>query len=209
MPDTTPPTVPVHKPTFLPTRETSSLRVTWLGHACFLVEFPGGLRVLFDPVFTPRCSPFSWLGPKRFTEAPCEIDDIPHIDAVVISHNHYDHLSHPTVRRIKDLHPNVQFFVPLKNKPWFDKWGINNVTEMDWWETKDLKLSAIPSKDKTPADQAIVSNGLSTSGPQDITATIGCLPCQHTSARTPFDKAHTLWASWSVESGGKKVWFGG
>lgn len=92
-PDTTPPTVPVRKPAFLSSRETPTLRATWLGHACYLVEFPSGLRVLFDPVFEPRCSPFTWLGPKRYTEVPCEIEDIPTIDAVVISHSHYDHLS--------------------------------------------------------------------------------------------------------------------
>ena len=92
-PDTTPPTVPIRKPSFLPTRQTDCLRATWLGHACYYVEFPSGLRVLFDPVFTERCSPFSFMGPKRFTEMPCEVEDIPFIDAVVISHSHYDHLS--------------------------------------------------------------------------------------------------------------------
>lgn len=92
MPDTTPPTVPVRKPSFLPTRDTPLLRATWLGHACCLVEFPSGLRVLFDPVFSERCSPFQWLGPKRYTEVPCQIEDIPIIDAVVISHSHYDHM---------------------------------------------------------------------------------------------------------------------
>lgn len=61
-PNTTPPTVPVRKPDFLPSRETGKLRATWLGHACYYVEFPSGLRVLFDPVFTDRCSPLSWLG---------------------------------------------------------------------------------------------------------------------------------------------------
>lgn len=85
-PDTTPPTVPVHKPSFLPSRTTSTLRATWLGHACYYVEFPSGLRVLFDPVFTDRCSPFSFLGPKRYTDAPCQIADIPFVDACVISH---------------------------------------------------------------------------------------------------------------------------
>lgn len=91
IPDTTPPTVTVRKPTFLQDRQTQKLRATWLGHACYYVEFPGGLRVLFDPVFEDRCSPFSWLGPKRYTKVPCQIDEIPIIDAVVISHSHYDH----------------------------------------------------------------------------------------------------------------------
>lgn len=92
-PDTTPPTVPVRKPSFPTLRDTPNLRATWLGHACYYVEFPGGLRVLFDPVFEARCSPFTWLGPKRYTEVPCEVEDIPTVDAVIISHSHYDHLS--------------------------------------------------------------------------------------------------------------------
>lgn len=89
-PDTTPPNVTVVKPTFLSDRTASqSLRATWLGHACYFIEFPSGLRVLFDPVFEDRCSPFSFLGPKRYTEKPCHIKDIPVVDAIVISHSHY------------------------------------------------------------------------------------------------------------------------
>ncbi|KAI9831547.1 MAG: hypothetical protein M1819_004777 [Sarea resinae] len=217
-PDTTPPTVPVRKPTFLPSRQTPTLRATWLGHACYFVEFPGGLRVLFDPVFTPRCSPFSFLGPKRYTDIPCQIEDIPSIDVVVISHNHYDHLSHPTVTKIKESHPNAQFFVPLGNKKWFVDCGIHNVTELDWWESRDVQLSSTPSKGKdetTPQTTVKEPSGTKARGstptslPDAITATINCLPCQHISARTPFDRGHTLWASWSVTSGDKSVYFGG
>ncbi|MCJ1360977.1 hypothetical protein MMC16_000072 [Acarospora aff. strigata] len=229
-PDTTPPTVPVRKPTFLPSRSTPALRATWLGHACYFVEFPGGFRVLFDPVFSRRCSPFSWLGPKRYTEVPCQIEDIPSepnprtarrdircritslrrntaIDAVVISHNHYDHMDHPTITTIKERHPNAHFFVPLGNKQWFTASGIHNVTELDWWDERDVHLSPLQER-KTVQ---VPSDGATNTGPdtQDISARIGCLPCQHTSARTPFDKGHTLWSSWSIESGGKKVWFGG
>ena len=205
-PNTTPPTVPVHMPNFLPTRQTEKLRATWLGHACYYVEFPGGFRVLFDPVFTDRCSPFSFLGPKRFTEMPCKVEDIPTIDAVVISHSHYDHLSYPTVLKIAEKHKNTQFFVPLGNKAWFDKIGVKNCTEMDWWEEKTLTLSA-KGDNKTVSDAS--TSGSSQGSSEDIAATIGCLPCQHTSGRTPFDRARTLWSSWSISSGGKKVWFGG
>jgi len=206
-PDVTPPTVPVRRPEFLPTRQTNRLRATWLGHACYYVEFPSGFRVLFDPVFTPRCSPFSFMGPKRYTDMPCQVEDIPFVDAVVISHSHYDHLSHPTITKIAQKHPNAHFFCGLGNKAWFMKSGMKekNVTEMDWWEEKTLTLSP-------PASERGESLSSSESGgdkQQDIAATFGCLPCQHTSARTPFDKGHTLWASWSVTSGGKKVWFGG
>ncbi|OJJ47371.1 hypothetical protein ASPZODRAFT_132358 [Penicilliopsis zonata CBS 506.65] len=190
VPDTSPPTVPVRKPSFLPDRETPGLRATWLGHACFYVEFPSGLRVLFDPVFEDRCSPFSFLGPRRYTPPPCDVEQIPIIDAVVISHNHYDHLSHPTVKAIAAKHPDCHFFAPLGNKKWFVEAGIHKVTELDWWDERDVSLST-------------------DSSPSDISARIGCLPCQHISARTPFDKAKTLWASWFVESGGKKVYFAG
>ena len=221
-PDTKPPTVPVRKPEFLPSRESSTdkLRATWLGHACYYVEFPGGLRVLFDPVFEHRCSPFSWLGPKRYTEAPCEIKSIPTIDAVIISHNHYDHLSHGTVSEIARLHPNCQFFAPLGNKKWFLASGITNITELDWWEEADLVLtrtSSAPPKSEVKPPDAVELEPPKT---KDITARISCLPCQHTSARTPFDRAATLWASWSVTSPtpstspstplpSKSVWFGG
>jgi L-ascorbate metabolism protein UlaG (beta-lactamase superfamily) len=204
-PDTTPPTVPVHKPNFLKTRDTERLRATWLGHACYHVEFPGGFRVLFDPVFTDRCSPFSFLGPKRYTEMPCQIEEIPSVDAVVISHSHYDHLSHPTVLRIKEKFKSVHFFVPLGNKAWFNKLGIANCTEMDWWEEKTITLS---SKGVPKVEEA-ESPFSDASAVEDITATVGCLPCQHTSGRTPFDRARTLWSSWSITSGGKKIWFGG
>lgn len=196
VPDTTPPTVPVQKPTFLPTRETPKLRATWLGHACYYVEFPGGLRVLFDPVFEPRCSPLSWLGPKRYTEVPCQIAEIPFIDAVVISHNHYDHLSHPTITQIRAKFPEAHYFVPLGNKAWFDESGFGNVTELDWWEERDFSLSVPVSSGEKP-------------GSDTITANFSCLPCQHLSARGLFDRCHTLWASWSVTSGDKKVYFGG
>jgi N-acyl-phosphatidylethanolamine-hydrolysing phospholipase D len=194
-PDTTTQTIPVLKPEFLPTRRTPSLRATWLGHACYYIEFPSGMRVLFDPVFTDRCSPFSFMGPKRYTEMPCRVEDIPYIDAVVISHNHYDHLSHPTLQTISEKFPNAHFFVPLGNKPWFKHMKLpdHNVTEMDWWEERTLTLSSAEGSEKQ----------------EDISATVSCLPCQHTSARTAFDKARTLWASWSVSSGGNNIWLGG
>ncbi|KAF2663689.1 Metallo-hydrolase/oxidoreductase [Microthyrium microscopicum] len=209
-PDTAPPTVPIREPQFHTSREeTKALRATWLGHACFYVEFPNGLRVLFDPVFEDRCSPFSFLGPKRYTEPPCQIEDIPIIDAVVISHSHYDHLSYPTVLKIKEKHPNCQFFAPLGNKAWFEKCGIRNSTELDWWENRELKLTRMQAMSGSEELPTKVVEAGSQSGPAEISATIGCLPCQHTAARTPFDKAKTLWASWMVESGGKKVWFAG
>ncbi|MCJ1313720.1 hypothetical protein MMC25_007400 [Agyrium rufum] len=205
VPDTTPPTVNVRRPKLLTSREVKTLRATWLGHACYYVEFPGGFRALFDPVFSERCSPFSWLGPKRYTPIPCQIEDLPFVDAVIISHNHYDHLDHSTIMKIKAKYPNVHFFVPLKNKKWFSDCGIQDCTELDWWEQRDVKLSSQTSKSQVSLKGETEDSDASAS----ILASVSCFPCQHISARTPFDKAHTLWASWGVESGGKKVWFGG
>lgn len=210
IPDTTPPTVPIRTPEFLPSRETAKLRSTWLGHACYYVEFPGGLRVLFDPVFEECCAPFHIKSLKRYTPPPCEIEDLPMVDAVIISHNHYDHLSYPTIKRIQAKFPNVHFFAPLGNKRWFERSGVpsGNVTELDWWDTRDLRLeTAYVDGEAKVVDDVSVSGSLDSKG--GITATIGALPCQHTSARGPFDKAKTLWASWSVESGGAKVYFAG
>ncbi|KAF8429211.1 beta-lactamase superfamily domain-containing protein [Tirmania nivea] len=172
-------------PSFLG-RETqvTSLRATWLGHACYYAEFPGGFRALFDPVFSNRCSPIQFMGPARFTKIPCKISDILAIDAVIISHNHYDHLDYGTVMDIKKYHPSAWFFV-------FYACGVENVTEPDWWEEREIKLR--------PKDHE--------GDPCEIVARIGCLPCQHGSARGVHDQFGTLWASWSVMSGGKKVWF--
>jgi N-acyl-phosphatidylethanolamine-hydrolysing phospholipase D len=207
VPDTTPPTVPIHTPEFHSTRTTPKLRATWLGHACYYVEFPGGLRVLFDPVFEDCCAPFQITSLKRFTPPPCEIEDLPFVDAVVISHNHYDHLSYPTILRIQKKFPNTHFFAPLGNKTWFEKCGITNVTELDWWETRDVRLSA--SADETEKSVSVEQSNHSSKAKDSISATIGALPCQHISARTPFDKCKTLWASWSVVSGGASVYFAG
>ncbi|KND86911.1 N-acyl-phosphatidylethanolamine-hydrolyzing phospholipase D [Tolypocladium ophioglossoides CBS 100239] len=180
--------IPILTPSFSADRlggDASNVRATWLGHACYFVEFPSGLRVLFDPVMTDRCSPSQWFGPRRFTKLPCEIMDIPVLDAVVISHNHYDHLSHPTVMEIQKVHPKAHFFVPLGNESWFHASGIYNVTELDWWEGADLVVS--------PDDKQQEKTGT-------ISARITCLPAQHTTGRAPWGTDKTLWGSWSVAS---------
>ncbi|KAG9191944.1 hypothetical protein G6011_10678 [Alternaria panax] len=206
-PDTSPPTVPVRTPEFLPSRETPRLRATWLGHACYYIEFPSGFRVLFDPVFEDCCAPITIKSLKRYTPPPCEIEDLPIVDAVVISHNHYDHLSYPTIQRLQKKFPEAHFFAPLGNKKWFEKSGVTKVTELDWWESRNVKLEELSQKGESVGSLSV--NFPDTRKDGGIEATIGALPCQHISARTPFDKAKTLWASWSVESGGAKVYFAG
>ena len=196
--------VAVRKPEFLPSRKTPQLRATWLGHACYYVEFPSGLRVLFDPVLEQRCGPYNIAGPKRITAAPCKPTDFPIIDAVVISHNHYDHLSYPGVKAIAKKYPNCHFFVPLGVKAWLNSCGSQNVTELDWWEERDITLS--PSKHE---GANVEPKGEAASSAAEIKARISCMPAQHVSARGVFDRFKTLWASWSIESGGKKVYFTG
>ncbi|KAG4025603.1 hypothetical protein MFRU_054g00320 [Monilinia fructicola] len=202
-PDTTPPTVPHQTPTFLPTRHSSPhLRATWLGHATHYLEYSSGLRVLFDPVFEDRCSPFTFLGPKRYTPPACAIPALPYIDLVIISHSHYDHLSQPSILAIHNLHPHVQFIVGLGLAAWFRECGIDNVVEMDWWDDAEVTLNPISSSSSP-------SSASPSPSASPITATLTCLPSQHTSGRSALDKGRTLWCSWSVSSGGKSVWFGG
>lgn len=221
-PDTTPPTVTVRKPTFLPTRfpdndptKKHPLRATWLGHACYYIEFPTGLRVLFDPVFEDRCSPMTFLGPKRFTPAPCVLADLPAVDAVVISHSHYDHLSGPSVQTIRQHHPRAHFFVGLGLADWFKNAGIKEVTELDWWQDAEATVTLGPVGESAPKKSTSSSarpSSVASAAAANIAplkALISCLPSQHTSARSPFDRDHTLWCSWAVSSGGKSVYFGG
>ncbi|KAI1380320.1 Metallo-hydrolase/oxidoreductase [Hypoxylon crocopeplum] len=199
--------VPVVTPRFLPTRTSSSqLRATWLGHACYYVEYPSGLRVLFDPVFEDHCAPVAFLGFKRYTERPCDIADLPFVDAVVISHSHYDHLSYDTLQEVQTHHPNAHFFVGLGLEKWFKSGGLNNVTELDWWQDAEIRLTPQASKDEADAKGSTDSEL-----PGPITAKLSCLPCQHTSGRTLMDRDKTLWCSWAVTSGtpAKSVWFGG
>ncbi|KAI2784355.1 Metallo-hydrolase/oxidoreductase [Daldinia loculata] len=199
--------VQVIKPEFLPTRTSSSkLRATWLGHSCYYVEYPSGLRVLFDPVFEDCCTPVNLSRFKRYTEPPCSIADLPFVDAVVISHSHYDHLSYPSAKEIQQHHPNAHFFVGLGLEKWFKAGGFNNVTELDWWQEAEITLT--PQSGKGEAETKSAS---SSDLPGPISAKISCLPCQHASGRGILDQNSTLWASWAVTSGepAKSVWFGG
>lgn len=189
-------TVPIQTPEFLASRHGSQeLRTTWLGHACHYVEFPSGLRVLFDPVMEDRCSPLNFAGPLRYTRRACAVADLPFLDAVFISHSHYDHLSLPTVQEVTRHFPEAHFFVGLGLASWFRASGVENVTEMDWWEDAEV---TIKTEDDSTAD-----------GTEGSTATVSCLPAQHGSARSPFDHEKTLWCSWAVKSAAKSVYFAG
>ncbi|MBU2550850.1 MAG: MBL fold metallo-hydrolase [Proteobacteria bacterium] len=177
VPDQPPPIMRLSKGSFS-ARPASGLRVTWLGHSSVLVEIDGQV-ILFDPVFADRASPFSFLGPRRFHPAPISIEDLPPLNAVVISHDHYDHLDYEAV---VELAPKTQrFFVPLGVGAHLEAWDVPalKIAELDWWEEKE-------------------SGGIK----------FAACPARHFSGRSvSADK--TLWASWTVAGPGHRVFFSG
>ncbi|EMC97149.1 hypothetical protein BAUCODRAFT_68318 [Baudoinia panamericana UAMH 10762] len=171
------------------------LRATWIGHASFLVELPcaegaeRGVRILCDPVFSERTSPSQRVGPKRYTPVPCSLEELPDVDVIVISHNHYDHLDHATVQHIyKRRQSQVHFFAGLNNKKWFTEHvgcQPDYVTEADWWDRFEVTVEGV--------------------GRFELT----CCPAQHGSGRSLFDQGNTLWCSWAIEGSGRKLYFSG
>ncbi|GAA5843982.1 hypothetical protein JCM5353_000052 [Sporobolomyces roseus] len=195
----------------------ADIKATFLGHACFLVEFPRvqgqsrGMRVLFDPVWSNRCSPSQLVGPARVAKPPIKLEEIPQVDAVVISHNHYDHLDITTLKHLYKSQPrgSIHFFAPLGNAQWFVSnigCNKNEVSEMDWQESRNLTLrSSSPSPSMVKGEEE---------GKIEGELRITAEKCQHFTGRGIFDRNDTLWASWVVENvtengGGGKVWFAG
>lgn len=151
-----------------------AIQFMWIGHATFLVQFDG-LTVLADPVFLYRCSPVKLVGPYRYRPTPCEIDDLPKIDAVIVSHNHYDHLEHDAVQKLNTRFNQIKWYVPEGTKTWFQKYDCNNVKEMTWWEEDCLSNERPDVK-------------------------FCCVPAQHWSQRTPIDAMKSLWCGWVIKS---------
>src|SRR6202167_2174971 len=112
----------------------SGLRATWLGHSTVLIEI-GGLRVLTDPVWGPRASPSSLAGPKRFQPVPVSLRELPAVDLVIVSHDHYDHLDYPTIRELAKR--NVPFVTSLGVGAHLQAWCVaaERIIELDWWES--------------------------------------------------------------------------
>jgi N-acyl-phosphatidylethanolamine-hydrolysing phospholipase D len=149
---------PEHRADLVPWQPTHSaqlatsqgLHATWLGHASVLLNSQG-VRVLTDPIFSERASPLSWLGPKRLTPSPISPEKMPFVDAVVISHNHYDHLDLPSLKQL-----NAQaggpplFIVPLGNAALLRQHGISHIKELDWWESvtlrDELRITLVPTQ---------------------------------------------------------------
>lgn len=131
-------------------RADTGLRATWLGHSTVLLEIDG-LRVLTDPVWGERVSPFSFAGPQRFHRAPVAIDQLPPLDAVIVSHDHYDHLDYPSVREL--ARRGVPFVTSLGVGAHLEAWGVRPdlITELEWWEETlllggRLGITAAPSR---------------------------------------------------------------
>ncbi len=152
----------------------------WLGHSTFLLRLDRKLMLL-DPMLGQTPSPLPPLGGRRFSERlPVEIDDIPAIDAVLVSHDHYDHLDYGTIRKLKDR--VGRFYVPLGIGPHLERWGVpaEKITECDWWDEHDL-------------------SGLK----------ISCTPARHFSGRRISNRNSTLWCSWVIAASDHRVFFSG
>lgn len=156
--------------------------LTWIGHSTFLWQYRG-INLITDPHLSKRASPVGFAGPERISPLSLPLKDLPDIDIVVISHNHYDHLDRSTVLGIvkkQKTNPPL-FFVPLGMKKWFEKVGIlNGVIELDWWESHQV-------------------------GDWEYHA----VPVQHWSRRGLFDTNQVLWAGWVVEAPEKRLFFAG
>jgi L-ascorbate metabolism protein UlaG (beta-lactamase superfamily) len=167
-------------PTRFATPPASGLRVTWLGHAANLIEIDGA-RLLTDPVWSERASPLTWVGPKRYYQPQIPIADLPPLDAVVISHDHYDHLDMRTIAALKDR--PVTFVVPLGVGAHLAYWGVpeERIVELDWWDRTRV-------------------------GPIEIV----CTPARHASGRNMvFDRDAKLWAGYAFLGAPHKVFFSG
>lgn len=154
--------------------------VTWIGHATVLVQL-GGLNVLTDPIFSERASPLQSVGPKRALPPGLGLPQLPRIDLVVISHNHYDHLDRDSVTALSQQPGGPPLFlVPLGNRSWFESIGIRHVQELDWWQTHRI-------------------------GAVDVTLT----PVQHWSSRTLTDRMKALWGGWALFAPDFSLFFAG
>jgi L-ascorbate metabolism protein UlaG (beta-lactamase superfamily) len=162
-------------------RPATDLRITWLGHSTMLIE-SGGLRLLTDPVFGDRVSPVSFAGPKRFHPVPATIAQLPKLDAVLISHDHLDHLCKPSIRELARL--RVPIVTSLGVGARLEAMGVDPacITELDWWEPTSLLGG-------------------------DLTFT--AVPAHHFSGRSLSDRNKTLWSSWVITTPRHRLFFSG
>ncbi len=166
---------PLHQSSHDPQKSSA----VWIGHSTFFIQSQG-ISLLTDPIWNSRCSPVSFIGPKRRHQAPFAIDTLPSVDFVLISHNHYDHLDRSTVLKLTRLYEGITWIVPLGVKKWFEKLGIANVYELNWWDILEFRKEQIAIQ---------------------ITAT----PSQHFSGRVFWDLNQSFWNGYVVKIHGKEV----
>lgn len=153
--------------------------MTWIGHSSFLIQ-AGGLSVLTDPIWSMRASPLQFAGPHRHTPPGLPFEKLPSIDAVFLSHDHYDHLDDHTVRRLIGRFPAAKWIIPLGLREFLVKRGATDIVEMDWWGSQTF-------------------GGISAF----------CTPAMHFSGRYPWNRNATLWAGWVIGLGDYHVFFAG
>lgn len=155
-------------------------RLTWFGHSAFLLEINGKV-ILIDPMLGERAAPFSWMGPRRYSdELPIAIEKLPKIDAIILSHDHYDHLDYGSILKLKDK--TSRFYTALGVGNHLVRWGVKPemIEELNWWEETTL---------------------------EDIM--LACAPARHFSGRGMFDRNSTLWCSWIIQTDSTKIYFSG
>ncbi|MFZ1484045.1 MAG: MBL fold metallo-hydrolase [Candidatus Saccharimonadales bacterium] len=173
------PLTPLHS-NLSKTIKPDSAQITWFGHSSFLLQV-SGKNILLDPMFSKSPSPIHAIGPKRFSDSlPIQPEDLPLIDIVVISHDHYDHLDYASIKKLASK--TKMFFVPLGLAAHLQKWGVTaeQITELDWWDER-------------------VYEGV----------TLSCTPSRHFSGRTLTDRFATLWSSWVIRTSNTSVFFSG
>jgi len=154
------------------------MAATFIGHATFLLQLPG-LTVLTDPLFSRRTSPWQWSGPRRVRPPALSLAELPPVDLVLLSHNHYDHLDLPALRWLaRERRPVI--VTTLGNRAWLEARGVDRVVELDWWQAQDL-----------PGVRVTLT------------------PAQHFAARWPWDRNRTLWGGLWLESAGRRIFFAG
>ncbi len=161
------------------TPAASGLRVTWFGHSSMLIEIDG-VTVLTDPLWSERASPVSWVGPKRWYPSPVSLRELPKVDAVMISHDHYDHLDRSTIAAMADW--ATTFIAPLGVGAYLERWGIPaaRIVELDWWQSARI-------------------------GSLEIIAT----PARHASGRFSLQGNGTLWAGYGLVGTQHRAWYSG
>lgn len=175
-----PRTAPAPRPPVLPESiPAGQLAVTFIGHSTFLLQLPG-LNLLTDPVFATHAGPFGLIGPKRARPAALRLGELPRIDVVLLSHNHYDHLDLAALQWLARQH-RPAIVTTLGNRAWLEARGVGRVTELDWWQSHHpaANLEAI------------------------------CTPAQHFAARTPWDARRTLWGGFMLRTAAGLVFFAG